>query len=53
MEKDTDFNGVPDEFCTYKYHIIQQEEMKPNGSKFATEREIFSEWRADRNLAWR
>lgn len=41
LQKDTDFNGTPDEFCTYKYRIIQTEEMKPNGSKFATERELF------------
>jgi hypothetical protein len=41
LKKDTDFNGIPDEFCTYKYGIIQYEEMKPNGSKFATEREFY------------
>jgi hypothetical protein len=40
-EKDNDFNGIPDEFCTYKYGMIQQVDMKPNGSKFATMREIF------------
>ena len=42
MEKDNDFNGVPDEFCTYKNHIIQQLDMRPNGSTFTTVREIFS-----------
>jgi hypothetical protein len=41
LQKDTDFNGIPDEFCTYKYRIIQHEEMKPNGSKFATEQEFY------------
>lgn len=41
LQKDTDFNGIPDQFCTYKYRIIQYEEMKPNGSKFATEREYY------------
>lgn len=41
LKADTDFNGIPDEFSTYKYGIIQQEEMKPNGIKFATEKEIF------------
>lgn len=41
LEKDTDFNGVPDVFCTYKYRIIQSEEIRPNGSKFATERDHF------------
>ena len=41
VERDTDFNGTPDEFCTYKYDLLQQTDMKPNGSKFSTEREIF------------
>ena len=41
MEKDTDFNGIPDEFCTYKYHVPQQLDIKPNGSKFATQHEVF------------
>jgi len=41
LEKDTDFNGVPDVFCTYKYHIIQTAEIRPNGSKFATERDFY------------
>ena len=40
-QRDTDFNGIPDEFGTYKHQIIQMVEMKPNGSKFATEREYF------------
>jgi antitoxin component YwqK of YwqJK toxin-antitoxin module len=42
VEKDTDFNGTPDLFCTYKYGIIQEADMRPNGSKFTTEREVFS-----------
>jgi hypothetical protein len=42
MEKDNDFNGVPDEFCIYKYGIVQQMDMRPNGSKLSTLREIFS-----------
>lgn len=42
MEKDLDFNGVPDEFCTYKYNIVQQADIRPNGSKFSTVRELFS-----------
>ena len=41
LQVDTDFNGIPDEFYTYKYHIIQQLDIKPNGSKFSTVREIF------------
>jgi hypothetical protein len=41
LQKDRDFNGIPDEFCTFKYRIIQHEELKPNGSKFATERDFF------------
>lgn len=41
VERDTDFNGVPDVFCTYKYQIIQSAEIRPNGSKFATEREFY------------
>jgi len=41
MEKDTDFNGIPDEFCTYKYGVIQQVDIKPNGAKFATQRDLY------------
>jgi hypothetical protein len=41
MEKDTDFNGTPDWFCTYKDDIIQETDMKPNGAKFTTVRELF------------
>lgn len=41
LQRDTDFNGIPDEFATYKYEIIQQEEIRPNGSKFATVREKY------------
>jgi len=40
MEKDCDFNGVPDEFYTYKNSIPQQLDIRPNGSKFVTMREI-------------
>jgi antitoxin component YwqK of YwqJK toxin-antitoxin module len=40
-EKDTDFNGLPDEFCTYKDELIQQVEIRPNGAKFATQRELY------------
>ncbi len=40
-EKDNDFNGVPDEFVTYKSGVIQQMEIKPNGSTFATQRWIY------------
>jgi hypothetical protein len=41
LQKDTDFNGIPDEFLTYKHLIVQQMDMKPNGSKFTRTREIF------------
>jgi hypothetical protein len=41
VQIDTDFNGIPDEFCIYKNRIIQQVDTKPNGSKFTTTREIF------------
>ena len=41
LEKDTDFNGEPDIFCTYKYRMIQTAEVRPNGSKFTTEREFY------------
>jgi hypothetical protein len=41
LQKDNDFNGISDEFCVYKNRIIQQMDMKPNGSKFTTTREIF------------
>lgn len=41
LEKDTDFNGVADEFYTYEYHVPKQLDMKPNGSKFTTLREVF------------
>jgi hypothetical protein len=42
MDKDNDFNGVLDEFCIYKFHIPLQLDIKPNGSKFTTLREFFS-----------
>ena len=41
VELDTDFNGIPDEFYIYKYGVLQQEDVRPNGSKFTTTREIF------------
>jgi len=41
MEKDTDFNGKPDEFFTYKNEVIQQVDIRPNGSKFSTTRELY------------
>jgi hypothetical protein len=41
VKRDTDFNGIPDEFCTYKNQIIQQVDIKPNGSKLSTERELY------------
>ncbi|HWD92863.1 MAG TPA: hypothetical protein VG938_11010 [Verrucomicrobiae bacterium] len=42
MEKDTDFNGVPDEFCTYRSRLLQQVDYRPNGLKFTTTREFYS-----------
>jgi hypothetical protein len=41
VERDEDFNGIPDAFCTYKYDLLQQVDIKPNGSKYTTVREIF------------
>lgn len=41
VQRDTDFNGIPDEFSAYKNDIIQQLEIRPNGSKFAAVREVF------------
>jgi len=41
LELDTDFNGIPDEFYIFKYGVPQQEDMRPNGSKFTTTREVF------------
>jgi hypothetical protein len=40
-EKDNDFNGVPDEFVTYKNGEIQQMDIRPNGSKFVTQRWLY------------
>ncbi|MGH7975056.1 MAG: hypothetical protein ACREDS_04620 [Limisphaerales bacterium] len=40
-KRDADFNGIPDEFCIYKNRMLQQLDIKPNGSKFTTVREIF------------
>lgn len=41
MEKDTDFNGTSDWFYTYQSDIPQQGDVRPNGSKFTTTREIY------------
>lgn len=41
VQADTDFNGTPDLFCTYRYGVIQQADFRPNGSKFTVTREIF------------
>ena len=41
VEQDTDFNGIPDELYIYKHGIVQEEDTRPNGSKFTTVREIF------------
>jgi hypothetical protein len=41
VQKDTDFNGIPDVYGTYKWGVIQQSEMRPNGSKFATKRDFY------------
>src|ERR1700690_3175230 len=41
MEKDTDFNGTSDWFCTYQDDIPRQMDIRPNGSKFTTTREVF------------
>jgi hypothetical protein len=40
-EKDDDFNGIPDEFVTYTNGVIQQMDVRPNGSSFATQRWIY------------
>lgn len=42
LQKDNDSNGVPDEFVIYKNRITQRMDMKPNGLKFTTTREIFN-----------
>mgnify|MGYP001544778835 CR=1 FL=1 len=50
-KRDTDFNGTPDEFCIYSNNVIQQTDMKPNGSSYSTVRDFFKngvlteEWR--------
>jgi hypothetical protein len=41
LEKDTDFNGIPDEFYIFKYGVLQQEDIRPNGAKFAAQRWIY------------
>jgi hypothetical protein len=43
VERDTDFNGTPDEFCTYKDDLLQEIDMKPNGVKYVTVREIYKD----------
>ncbi|HEU5397336.1 MAG TPA: hypothetical protein VFV81_09215, partial [Verrucomicrobiae bacterium] len=42
MEKDADFNGIVDEIGTYKNGIGDTFEIKPNGSRFATQRWSFT-----------
>ena len=42
LQSDTDYNGVPDEFCIFKNQITQELEIRPNGSKFAITKERFS-----------
>lgn len=42
FEKDTDFNGIPDEFGTCKDNLVQELDIRPNGSKFTITREIYS-----------
>lgn len=50
-KKDTDFNGTPDEFSIYSNSIIQQVDMKPNGSSYSELRDFYKngvlteEWR--------
>jgi hypothetical protein len=41
MEMDTDFNGIPDAFFTYKNDLVQQVDIKPNGTNVITLREVF------------
>jgi len=41
MEEDADFNGTSDFFYSYQNDIPRQLDIKPNGSKFTTTREIF------------
>jgi hypothetical protein len=41
MEKDADFNGTPDLFYTYKDGVIQETDIRPNGTIFTTVRELF------------
>jgi antitoxin component YwqK of YwqJK toxin-antitoxin module len=41
-EQDADFNGVPDIFYSYKNGVLQRVDFRPNGSKFTTTREIFT-----------
>lgn len=42
-EVDTDFNGIPDEFYICKYGVVQQEDIRPNGAKFAITRGFFKD----------
>ena len=41
LQDDTDFNGISDVVRTYKSKLIQQVDIKPNGSKFTTTARIF------------
>jgi len=41
MREDVDFTGTPDCFYTYKDDVVQEADMKPNGAKFTTVREIY------------
>jgi hypothetical protein len=40
MEMDTDFNGISDAFFTYKNELVQQVDIKPNGTNVVTVREF-------------
>ena len=42
QEVDTDFNGLTDEFSTFKYGTIEQLDIRPDESKFAVTREVFT-----------
>ena len=50
-KRDTDFNGTPDELSIYSNSIIQQVDMKPDGSSYTKLRDFFKngvlteEWR--------
>lgn len=40
LAKDQDFNGIPDEFFTYNSGVLEKMEIRPNNSKFPTQRWI-------------